>query len=416
VFVICCIPRLWAWWHFPPPEPNYHYWLSESLLTAGALAFGDELTSFIEPIYPAFLAILRATAGSERLALLAQALVAASGGPAIFLLTARLSASRAAGLAAAAFYAFDPYFVRQASSFIELPLLVPLALWSLERFTAIRRAPHAALAGALFGLLFLTRASLLPVCVGAVAILAGRRQWRLALSVAAAMSAVVLPWTIRSTRLGNGPLPTRIGENLYLSTSRYAVGVVPVHDIDLLIRFAQFRVDEELGERRQAHTEWAADRLLLRHALRFALSNPGDTLALKLQNLLWIPAPVLLPRNAKSEYTHAALIDGRMQLTGVERRPWTWDLMHTAFRSLVLVGAIAGLRRRQGMNDGILLCALVSETVVHTIFFPTTRLLGPFTSVLMVYAGIGSLRVLDARRAVGEPPRSAAASGRQRAQ
>ncbi|MGH9310203.1 MAG: hypothetical protein ACRD1U_12560 [Vicinamibacterales bacterium] len=408
-FVMACVPRVWAWWYFPSPEPNNQYWLSESLLTTGALAFGDDPASFVEPIYPAFLAILRATAGSERLALLIQALVAATGGAAICRLTARISGSSTAGLCAAAFYAFDPYFVRQSTSYIAVPLQLPLVLWALDRLVAARRAASAAVAGGLFGLVFLLRASLLPVCLGALALLAVRRLWRQALVAAVVMVAIVLPWSIRSHRAGNGVFPTTLGQYLYLSTSIHAVGVVPIYDIGLLMRFAHFRLDEALGEPRSVHSEGLADRILARRALEFAVTHPVETVALKLQNLLWIPAPILLPRNATSEYTHAAMIDGRMQLTGVERRPWTWEVLHTSFRSIVLFAAIAGLRRRREFDDAILLIVLISETIVHTVLFPTTRLLVVFEAVVMVYAGIGA-RGFRTRHVNSQPSNSLGAS------
>lgn len=387
---MACVPRVWAWWYFPSPEPNNLYWLSESLLTTGAFAFGDDPASFVEPIYPAFLAILRATAGGERLALLIQALVAATGGAAICRLTARVSGSSTAGLCAAAFYAFDPYFVRQSISYISVPLLLPLVLWSLDRIVAARQVSQAAVAGALFGLVLLTRASLLPVCLAAIALLAARRLRRQALVAVVVMAAIVLPWSVRSYRAGNGAFPTTLGEYLYLSTSIYAVGVVPIYDIGLLMRFAHFRLDEALGERRSVHSEEVADRILARRALEFAVAHPRETIALKLQNLLWIPAPILLPRHAISEYTHVAMIDGRMELTGVERRPWAWEVLHASFRSIVLVAAIAGLRRRRGLDDAILLIVLISETIVHTLLFPTTRLLVVFEAALMVYAGVAA--------------------------
>lgn len=385
-FLAAAIPRLAACWFFQAPEPNYHYWLSESLLTLHAFTFGDEPTSFIEPAYPVFLALLRAFS-SERMALLLQALVSATGGVAIYRLAARVTASPRAAACAAAFHAFDPYFVRQASSYIELPFLLPVFLWSLERFTAIRHAKDAAGAGAVFGLLLLTRSSLLPVFVAAAALLAIRREWRNAIVLSAVAAAMVMPWTARSYSANHALLPTRVGENLFVSTSRYAVGVLPQHDVDLLVRFAQQLLDDRLPPTAATRYEETADRILISQALQFVTEHPFETLELKLRNLVWIPGPLLLPRYAKSPYTHAAFINGRTEITGLQRRPLWWEATHALARTVLIAGALIGLIRRRGLDDSVLLIALASEVAIYTIFFPTTRLLGPFTAVLMVYAG-----------------------------
>ena len=118
---------------------------------------------------------------------------------------------------------------------------------------------------------------------------------------------------------------------------------------------------------------------------------------LKLKNAAWAFAPVLLPRNAKSPYTHAAMIDGRMELTGLAWRPLGWELAHAAFRTLVLIAAVIGLRRRRAIDDRWLLVVLGAELAVHVAFFPTTRLLAPFTAMLMVYAGYGLALVTTGR-------------------
>jgi hypothetical protein len=207
------------------------------------------------------------------------------------------------------------------------------------------------------------------------------------------MALIVTPWMVRSSRVGHGPLPTRIGENLFVSTSSYAIGVVPEYDVDLLVRFAAQTVDDQLRVRNLPHSEWLADRILTRQALAYAAANPWRALRLKLRNLAWIGCPLLLPRYAKSPLTHAAVIDGSVQVTGLHYRPWWWETLHATFRGVLLVAALIGLISRPGSGHALLLIVLVSETLVYTLFFPTTRLLGVWAAVLMVYAGIGAARV-----------------------
>jgi hypothetical protein len=123
-------------------------------------------------------------------------------------------------------------------------------------------------------------------------------------------------------------------------------------------------------------------------------------LQLKLRNLMWIPSPLLLPRYAKSDSAHAAMVDGRMQTTGEQPRPWFWDAAHALFRTLMTIAAALGLVRRRGLHDAALLAVLASEIVVYTVFFPTTRLLAPATAVAMVYAGIGLSRLQAGSRSI----------------
>jgi hypothetical protein len=391
VFAVALAFRLGAWWFFAPPEPNYNYRLARSLIAAHAFAFGPEPTSYIEPLYPAFLASGMVLFGSDRLVLLLQAIVSASGAPALFLIGWRLTGLRSAGAWAAMLYAVDPYFVRQAHSYIEVPFAVPLLLWTLERLAAARRTGHAVAAGVLIGLVLLTRAALFPALAGLIAVLSLRRG-RVALVATATAFLLVFPWTWRSLVYNDSPLPTRTGANLFVSTSPYAVGVVPRYDADLLIQFATQRVEAGMPGTPGRQQEGIADRLLMREALEFVMSHPGQTALLKLQNAAWVFAPLVLPRNAKSPGTHADLVNGRVELTGLVWRPLGWELAHAAFRTLVLVAAMLGFRNRRGIDDRWLLAVLGAEFVVYTVFFPTTRLLAPFSAVLMVYAGYGLAR------------------------
>lgn len=388
LFALALAFRLGALWFFAPPAPNYNYRLARSLVTGHAFAFGSEPTSYIEPLYPAFLASGMLLFGSDRFVMVLQAIASASGAPALYLLGWRLTRIRSAGAWAAILYAADPYVVRQTHSYIEVPFAVPLLLWTLERLVAARRTGQAVAAGVLTGLVLLTRTALLPSLVGTLIVLSLRRG-RLALVVTATALLLVCPWTWRSVVHNDSPLPTRFGENLFVSTSPYAVGVVPRYDADLLIQFATFSLQADTPGTTGGRQEGSADRLLARRALEFVRAHPGRAAMSKLQNAAWIFAPVLLPRNAKSPDTRAEMVNGRVELTGLVWRPLGWELTHAAFRTLVLVAAVMGFRRRRGIDDHWLLVVLGAELAVYTVFFPTTRLLAPFSAMLMIYAGYG---------------------------
>jgi len=72
-----------------------------------------------------------------------------------------------------------------------------------------------------------------------------------------------------------------------------------------------------------------------------------------------------------------------VELTGLAWRPLGWELTHAAFRSMVLLAAVMGFRHRRRIDDHWLLAALGAELAVYTLFFPTTRLLAPFSAMLM---------------------------------
>jgi hypothetical protein len=164
---------------------------------------------------------------------------------------------------------------------------------------------------------------------------------------------------------------------------------VPRYDADLLVQFATVSLEADMPATTGGRKEGIADRFLVRRALEFVRAHPGQAAMLKLQNAAWIFAPVMLPRNAKSPDTHAEIVNGRVELTGLAWRPLGWELTHAALRSLVLLAAVMGFRHRRGIDDHWLLVALGAELAVYTVFFPTTRLLAPFSAMLMIYAGYG---------------------------
>jgi hypothetical protein len=209
--------------------------------------------------------------------------------------------------------------------------------------------------------------------------------------VSAAALLVAAPWIVRSYRLDGSLLPSRVGENLYVSTSQYAIGVLPEHDVDLLVPFAHALVDRELGHLPPEQLGALSDRLLRDRAIEFARSHPRETVALKLRNLFFVFWPGILPVEPKSERVQAVFDGSRVRIVGAERRPRLWEGLHVGARSVLLVAAVVGIavRRRQWRDDAMLYVVLFSVAAIHVVFFPTTRLLAPMTGVLMTFAGAG---------------------------
>ena len=313
------------------------------------------------------------------LVLLIQIVVASAGAVLLFQIGLTISGSPRAATIGALFYALDPYS-RAAIDLVHraaVPRDAPL--WALQQILATTSSKggaagdaQQALVGALLGALVFTRASLGPVVVVAVGLLARRRGWRAALVAGATTALVIAPWLIRNYRLDGSLLPSRVGENLFASTSPFAVGFLPEHDVDLLMPFVFQIVDRELAQVPPPELHAATERLLRARAVEFARSNPAETLALKTRNVCYLFWPGLLPVEAKSDDTSAVLEDSRVRIVGAQPRPRSWEWLHLSVRSVLLACALVGLvvRRRRWREDAILLAVILTVAVVHVVFFP----------------------------------------------
>ena len=306
------------------------------------------------------------------LVLLIQIVVASAGAVLLFQIGLTISGSRRAATIGALFYALDPYFgaaidlVHRAAVPRDAPALDAAtdpcghheqgdadAGEPLNRHWWARcSAPWDS-----------TRASLGPVVVVAVGLLARRRGWRAALVAGATAALVVAPWLIRNYRLDGSLLPSRVGENLFASTSPFAVGFLPEHDVDLLMPFVYEIVDRELAQVPPTELHAATERLLRARAIEFARSNPAETLALKTRNVFYLFWPGLLPVEAKSDDTSAVLEDSRVRIVGAQPRPRSWEWLHLSVRSVLLACALVGLvvRRRRWREVAILLAVILTR-------------------------------------------------------
>jgi 4-amino-4-deoxy-L-arabinose transferase-like glycosyltransferase len=394
-YVACLIPRLIAGLIWPTPRYTYHWELSQSLLRDGVMGFDGRPTTYLEPLYPLVLAGMQALAhGRTPLVLVLQAALAASGGVALFLLADRIAGRRAAWFATLA-YACSPYLVRQSASYLALSLTIPLtltAVWSLARATRVR---DAAFGGILFGLLMLTRASFGLPLAAAAAWLAWRRRPAFAAALVGAALAVQAPWLVRNARVDGSLLPTRIGENLLVSTAPYTDGVVPIYDVDVLVPIANAQAEAALPSEQQ-DSQQALDAAMLRIALRFIATEPWHAVRLKLANLVYVFDPLLLPRHPAGPNARAILRDGRVYLQGLRTRPWAHEIAQaTAQAAVLLLGAIALAGRRLTRDEEVVLVVAAANALTCVIFFPTTRLLAPTSALLMVWAGAGAARLLQ---------------------
>jgi 4-amino-4-deoxy-L-arabinose transferase-like glycosyltransferase len=391
ILAICAAPRVVAMAVFRDPAPTYFDQLATGLMRTGRFGFDGVASTYIEPLYPIFLAGARLVTGdSIRLVLLIQIGVASIGGVLLYRLASRLAGPRIA-VYAAAFYACYPYLVRQSVALLEITLCTTLAIAVTLALSKVERVRDAIVCGALLALLLLTRVSYAPVGVIAAIWLAWRGRGQLAAVMALTALLVQAPWLVRNARVDGAPFPSRLGENLYLSTSAYA-DVLPAHDIDLLVPLALAEIEGQAAYAgvRSAAEGRAADEAMLKRALTFVRDRPARVLWLKARNAVYLFSPQLLPRYAKSPDAVATMEEGRVRLSNERRRPRFEDLAHTGIQSMLLLLAGIGVARRGVRDaDAPLLIMLAAGAGVCVVFFPTTRLIAPVMFVVMFYAAAG---------------------------
>jgi hypothetical protein len=391
VLLTCAVPRLAALAIFRERTPTLYSALAESLVAGRGYTLDGETATWLEPLYPALLAVGR-WLGGEAGMLALQIAVASLGGVALFSLAARRAGTRVAWLTTL-LYALSPYLVRQSAAFMEIPVATALAIatvWSLDRLDT---GGGAAVAGGLIAALLLTRASFLPIGVAAVMI-AWRAGASRALAVTAVTAAGLLPWILFTETTTGTLLPPRTGENLFVSTSEWAEPLVPRVNVDVILPITGDLVERELGP---SASRVERDRFLLHRALAFIRAHPVRALALKARNLGCVFLPRLLPFTERRG--SAAVVDGVLRIPPQAARPLAYEIVGGAFQGLLMVGAAAGMWKRRYhllRDDAGLSAVAVSVVAINVVFFPTSRLLAPMSFVLMFYTAAS----VDRRREV----------------
>ena len=245
---MCALPRAAAVFLWPA-QSTYYWELADSLARGHGFVLDGEPVTFIEPLYPAFLAVLkRLTADSPVAIGLLQAAIGALGGVLLWRCAERLAGSRAA-FAAALLYACYPYYVRQAGAWIEVCLATTLAIGAAWQYVRIENIKGAALCGLWLGLLILTRATFLVTLVAFVTCLVVARHFDRALALLLVALGICLPWTLRTHAIDRSTLPPRVGENLFVSTGEFSRAAGPRYDVDLLVEHSYDLIADEVARR-----------------------------------------------------------------------------------------------------------------------------------------------------------------------
>jgi hypothetical protein len=358
---------------------------------------GNFITDF-EPFYPVFLAVTRWVVGDHALIVqVFQTLIASLGSVFLFRLAHLLTGSTRVAVASALLFAVDPLLVKQASGASELALAAPMVLAFAYCFTRATTTAGMALTGALLGILILTRSMTLPLVLCAISILVVERRRKAAIAFALGAFVVVAPLALRRQSVNGSWLPTRGGMNLYLGNSPYTARLLPGEDLDVLQEYAWTLAEDELPNLPSGSPAFhrAADELLRRRAVRFAVQHPLETLAQKGLNILYFFSPWLVPLRLASAETRVVFDQsGNLVVENARRRPFTEIASYFAFAVLLLPAAAFGLfmRRCDWRRDAILWSIAVTFVTVHAVYFPATRYRAPMEFVLLFYAAIALAR------------------------
>ena len=285
--------------------------LARQLATGYGYAFpGEPPTAFRVPLYPLFLAGL--TGGEPRYApvLVAQGLVS-TGTVVLAGMLAREWFGPRAGLIAAAICAIYPYYVLHDVTLQETGLftfLAALATWLA--LIARRRGSIAlaALTGLILGAAILTRATLAPFALFAIAWVAlpdsgwrpSRRGIAISLTCLAATLLTLSPWLVRAHDLtGRWTLGTEFGAAVFAGNHPLTFSHFPRESIDLSRRqvFASLTpIDRaalaKLGGDEAGQSDW-----FLHRGLEWIAQHPGAALDGAVRKLAAAFGPLPVPRH-----------------------------------------------------------------------------------------------------------------------
>jgi hypothetical protein len=367
VVLACAFPRLVLLWLSAPPEPTFYWGYASALLRGGHFGLHGVPDTYVEPLYPAFLAAARwISADRIGVVLLAQIGVAAIGGVLLRRLTQSLTRDRRAAWIAVLLYALDPYLVRQSVGLMEVTLVTTLLIgvaWSAHRPLVV---------GCFLAAAILTRFSLLPLAI-LIPLWLSRRSWTHAAGAVIVTAALLTPWVLRNALLDGSMGGSRGTVNLAVSLSDAADQLLPRHNNDRLLVLLDGKTDEEL---------WTS-------AASFVRQHPWRTLEMKARNFLHVFNPRLLPYTHEPNAAVLRVENGRYWIEGGVPRPATSEWIHALWRGALLAVALVGLwRRGLRWDDGPLWAVIVTITAVCTIVYPTTRLTTPMVFTWMVFAAV----------------------------
>lgn len=390
VFALAAVVRALYWAivtpHWVPRSDASQYWGLAYALADGkgfAMVFPQlelHATAFRPPLYPALLAPGAFVFGEAMWPVRLLNLLIGSGVAVLAGVLAARIGGRRAGLATGLIVACYPPLVANDT----VALTEPLALLLLLGAVLAADERRWALAGALCGLLLLTR----PNGYLVVIILAGwmwrQLGWRRALGLAGVAALLVAPWLVRNRiQVGTWQLTTSDGFTIaaiYNTPAQEADNFVdPVFSPaygDLDHRFAQF--DEALWSRK-----------LTDESIEAVKANPGYV-------------GTVVVRNTEGYFELRPSLNRYPER--VDGRRWGFRQLVLPFFYLVTIAGLVGLARRWRDPRVVVLAVLTAQFVALSLLLVAPpRLRAPFDLAMCIGAGLLVAEVLASRRSGAEP-------------
>src|SRR5262245_32629749 len=241
------------------------------------------------PVYPYFLALSSILGGSYLLVVILQALFGTETVACAYLIGRELFSERA-GLIAGFFTAFYPYYVVHDTALQETSMVTALAALSVYLLLRAKRSPNlatCALAGIVLGATVLTRVTMLPFALAAVAWLAifgaGSKQQKLIRAglVFCSLALLVGSWLVRNELvIGRPVLTSELGNQLWTAHNADTFSRYPSGSMDRS-RDVAFQAlsssDKQLVESLYGN-ELARNDFFITKGLDYIRQHPGETL------------------------------------------------------------------------------------------------------------------------------------------
>jgi len=242
------------------------------------------------PVYPYFLALTYLLGGNYLLVVIPQAVFGAVTIACAFLIGRELFSQRA-GLMAAFFTAFYPYYVVHDTALQETSLVTALAALSVYLLLLARRRRSRGIwlgAGAMLGLAVLTRTTMMPFALAALAWIAvfgegqGTAKLPRASLVLLAFAVVVGAWLIRNDLvIGRPVLTSEAGYQFWTAHNPETFSRYPRESMDRSrdVAFQALRPSEKQLVESLYGNELALNDWFMKKGVDYARAHPGETLS-----------------------------------------------------------------------------------------------------------------------------------------
>ena len=357
--------------------------IADNLLAGNGFALGGGPTTFVAPLYPAFLAVLQAVFGKSVLAIkLVQAVIGGLSSLLVFDLARRFVRPGLA-FAGAGIFALHPEMIAVTAFLYTETLFIFLALCtfiSIVRALKQPRWPAFFMAGVLLGITSLCRGTLYYLPVFLVFLVLLYRQdlvRRLAgiVLLTAGMAVIIAPWAWRNYTTFHAFVPIATGAGDVFWTGNY----LPF-DGEFRYRETQQKIKELVG----GASLIERDRILMAEAKKSILAHPAETAWLWTRKFFryWFRVYENVPRGEKRQ------------------RNWLiWSALaipHYVLLALTVVAFFyAPLRRPEW---GFLLLLFGYYTLIHVVTLPVPRYRMPLIPLMAFLAVTGFMAVLNRNR------------------